>query len=201
MYEKTRPPQRKLSNPSLSQRPPAHQRALSQQYLPPSPIRKETTFHDLGPPDPADAAQQSRFPSQRRGGSRLKLELSHDTPDSVITQIAFSESPNAIESSKPATPSRKAPCRRISQWLSFRGGGRGRRVGQYWSVIAAAIDVIRENKALMESITAKATAETTTENEDASSRRSSMADDSDGLSNHGNRASQPIDIPPYLPGA
>ncbi|KAK3365163.1 hypothetical protein B0T24DRAFT_683805 [Lasiosphaeria ovina] len=101
-----RPPQRKLSNPSLSQRPPAHQRALSQQYLPPSPIRKETTFHDLGPPDPADAAQQSRFPSQRRGGSRLKLELSHDTPDSVITQIAFSESPNAIESSKPATPSR-----------------------------------------------------------------------------------------------
>ncbi|KAK3393195.1 hypothetical protein B0H63DRAFT_516392 [Podospora didyma] len=106
-----RPPQRKLSGPSLSQRPAAHQRVLSQQqqYLPPSPIRKETSFNDYSPVDPSDGAQaQARFTLQRRGGSRLKLELSHDSADS-ITQAPISESPNTIESSKPFTPSRIMP--------------------------------------------------------------------------------------------
>ncbi|KAK4216604.1 mediator of RNA polymerase II transcription subunit 12 [Rhypophila decipiens] len=106
-----RQPQRKVSGPGLSQRPPAHQRTLSQQYaqqyIPPSPIRKETTFHDYGSSDSGDGAQ-ARYGTQRRGGSRLKLELSHDPAD-AIAPGSFSESPNAIESSKPFTPSRMMP--------------------------------------------------------------------------------------------
>lgn len=111
-----RQPQRKLSGPTLSQRPPAHQRTLSQQYaqqyIPPSPIRKETTFHDFGSSDAGDGAQ-GRYGTQRRGGSRLKLELSHDSAD-AIAQGAISESPNTIESSKPFTPSRIMPLADIS---------------------------------------------------------------------------------------
>jgi len=94
-----RQPSRKLSGPNLSQRPAQRQRA----YLPPSPIRKETTFHDFSPSDPSD-----KYGSQRRGGSRLKLELSHDPAD-AITHVGISESPNAIDSSKPFTPSRIMP--------------------------------------------------------------------------------------------
>ncbi|KAK3330494.1 hypothetical protein B0H66DRAFT_489989 [Apodospora peruviana] len=113
-----RQPQRKLSSgPSLSQRPPAHQRTLSQQYaqpyLPPSPIRKETTFHDFGSSDAASDGTQGRYGTQRRGGSRLKLELSHESAD-VIAHGTISESPNAIESSKPFTPSRIMPLTDIS---------------------------------------------------------------------------------------
>ncbi|KAH8908199.1 hypothetical protein BR93DRAFT_605318 [Coniochaeta sp. PMI_546] len=104
-----RQPQRSLSASGLTQRP-AHQRTLSQQHLPPSPIRKETTFADFGgnPSDAGDASQSRYAAQQRRGGSRLKLELSHDPSDS-ITQMAISESPNALESSKPFTPSRMMP--------------------------------------------------------------------------------------------
>ncbi|KAK4231450.1 putative mediator of RNA polymerase II transcription [Podospora fimiseda] len=109
-----RPPQqRKLSGPSLSQRPP----------LPPSPIRKETTVIDLTSPEATDAASipplpapppqsqppqhPARFLAQRRGGSRLKLELKlEDGADDNITQAGISESPKPIESSKPSTPSR-----------------------------------------------------------------------------------------------
>ncbi|KAK0628540.1 hypothetical protein B0T17DRAFT_588631 [Bombardia bombarda] len=117
-----RQPQRKLSAPILSQRPAVHQRNLSQQqYLPPSPIRKETTFHDFVPSDGAGAdssttqGQGGRYAAaQRRGGSRLKLELSHDAPDS-ITQQGISESPNAIDSSKPFTPSRMMPPTDLSE--------------------------------------------------------------------------------------
>lgn len=101
-----RQPQRSLSASGLTQRP-AHQRTLSQQHLPPSPIRKETTFPDFGgnQPDAGDASQSRYAAQQRRGGSRLKLQLSHDPSDS-ITQMAIGESPNALESSKPFTPSR-----------------------------------------------------------------------------------------------
>jgi len=110
-----RQPQRSLSasvSAGLTQRP-AHQRTLSQQHLPPSPIRKETAFPDFGggsQSDALDASQsQSRYAAQqRRGGSRLKLELSHD-PSNSITQMAISESPNTLESSKPFTPSRMMP--------------------------------------------------------------------------------------------
>ncbi|KAK3994970.1 putative mediator of RNA polymerase II transcription [Cladorrhinum sp. PSN332] len=107
-----RPPQqRTLSGPSLSQRP-----------LPPSPMRKETTVIDLTSPEATDGASSiatlsaappqhpARYLAQRRGGSRLRLELKldafHDGADDNITQAGFSESPNAIESSKPFTPSR-----------------------------------------------------------------------------------------------
>ncbi|KAK0655862.1 hypothetical protein B0T16DRAFT_315206 [Cercophora newfieldiana] len=97
-----RQPSRKLSGPNLSQRTAQRPRA----YLPPSPIRKETTFHDFSPTDPADASQ--KYGAQRRGGSRLKLELSHD-PTDAFTHGGISESPNAIDSSKPFTPSRIMP--------------------------------------------------------------------------------------------
>ncbi|KAL2015051.1 hypothetical protein VTK56DRAFT_6423 [Thermocarpiscus australiensis] len=103
-----RPPQHKLSGPSLSQRPPPHQRVLSKQHHPPpSPVRKDTGFYDLSPADSSDGAS-GRHGMQRRGGSRLKLEISHDSADS-ITHAEFSESPNAVEASKPFTPSRMMP--------------------------------------------------------------------------------------------
>lgn len=103
-----RPPQHKLSGPSLSQRPAAHQRALSQQqHPPPSPVRKDGTLLDFSPAEPGDAAP-GRHGTQRRGGSRLKLELSHDAPDS-ITHGAITESPSTAEPSKPFTPSRIMP--------------------------------------------------------------------------------------------
>lgn len=103
-----RQPQRSLSGSGLTQRP-AHQRTLSQQHLPPSPIRKETTFVDFGSQSDAGDVGPGRYGAQqRRGGSRLKLELSHDSTDS-ITQTAINESPGALDSSKPFTPSRIMP--------------------------------------------------------------------------------------------
>ncbi|KAK0664470.1 putative mediator of RNA polymerase II transcription [Cercophora samala] len=104
--QQRQPQQHSLAGPSLSQRPAAHQRALSQQqqFLPPSPIRKDTGSFEFTPPDYNDGAN-TRYPSQRRGGSRLKLELSHESLES-ITHTGIIESPNAIDSSKPFTPSR-----------------------------------------------------------------------------------------------
>jgi mediator of RNA polymerase II transcription subunit 12 len=112
-----RPPQHKLSGPTtLSQQRPAaaHQRALSQQqqqqqqqYPPPSPVRKDASFYDFSPADPADGPPP-RHAGQRRGGSRLKLELSHDPPD-AFSHGALTESPGAAESSKAFTPSRIMP--------------------------------------------------------------------------------------------
>ena len=86
-----RQPQRSLSGPQQRlPAPPPTQRTLSQSFLP----------HDL-----ADAAgtPQPRNGTLRRGGSRLKLELSNDLP---ISHIALSDSPNTIDPSKPFTPSR-----------------------------------------------------------------------------------------------
>ena len=104
-----RPPQHKLSGPSLSQRPAAHPRPPlpHQQYPPSSPVRKDAGFYDFSPVDAGDGAPP-RHGLQRRGGSRLKLELSHDSTDS-IPHVAISDSPNAVESSKPFTPSRIMP--------------------------------------------------------------------------------------------
>ena len=98
-----RQPQRSLSGSGLPQRPP-HQRTLSQ-HLPPSPIRKEA-FLDFGSPDPNDAAV-ARNGMLRRGGSRLKLELSND----MMAHDGLSGSPGALDSSRPGviTPSRIMP--------------------------------------------------------------------------------------------
>lgn len=96
-----RQPQRSLSGSGLSQRPP-HQRTLSQQYLPPSPVRKTETFSELS----SDAAGYGTTP--RRGGSRLKLELANDG----ITHAGFSESPlnlDPLSANKAFTPSRVMP--------------------------------------------------------------------------------------------
>lgn len=102
-----RAPARKPTGPNLSQRPAAAVAAAAarqRSYLPPSPIRKETTFHDFSPSDPSDGSQSRVMAAQRRG-SRLKLELSHDSAD-IITHGSIIESPNPIDASKPFTPSR-----------------------------------------------------------------------------------------------
>jgi mediator of RNA polymerase II transcription subunit 12, fungi type len=97
-----RQPQRSLSGTGLPQRPP-HQRSLSQQYLPPSPVRREQ-YPDFASPEQNDAAF-ARNGTLRRGGSRLKLELSNES----ITEDGFSESPSGMDSSKVITPSRIMP--------------------------------------------------------------------------------------------
>lgn len=109
-----RPPQHKLSGPAaLSQRPAAaHQRALSQHQYPPPPAgRKDNiaaaAFYDFSPADSSDGVPARPGPP-RRGGSRLKLELSHDSADSGL-QGGLTESPSAAESSKAFTPSRIMP--------------------------------------------------------------------------------------------
>ncbi|KAH8662239.1 transcription mediator subunit Med12 [Xylariales sp. PMI_506] len=97
-----RQPQRTLSGSGLSQRPASHQRSLSQQYLPPSPVRKSEHLNELTP----DAAVYGTTP--RRGGSKLKLELANDG----ITHAGFSESPQNLDplsANKPFTPSRMMP--------------------------------------------------------------------------------------------
>ncbi|KAK7962177.1 transcription mediator subunit Med12 [Apiospora aurea] len=98
-----RQPQRSLSGPGLSQRPP-HQRTISQQqHPPPSPIRKSEGFSDFAAADAADVSQnQARYgTTPRRGGSKLKLELANDG----IDHAGFSESPQNLA----FTPSRIMP--------------------------------------------------------------------------------------------
>lgn len=118
-----RQPQRSLSGGGLSQRP-AHQRTLSQQYLPPSPIRKET-FLDFS--DNRSDVAQTQYGTPRRGGSRLKLELSNNP----ITETSIIESPNAIDSStRVFTPSRVMPLTDASELgeMSPRNSTRGQAV-------------------------------------------------------------------------
>jgi mediator of RNA polymerase II transcription subunit 12, fungi type len=94
-----RPPQRTLSSSGLSVQRPAHQRTLSQQYLPPSPIRKETFLDSAS--EASDVAQSRYGTTPRRGGSRLKLEFSND---SMLAQAAVvGNSPQTL------TPSRIMP--------------------------------------------------------------------------------------------
>ncbi|KAI2617167.1 hypothetical protein GGR54DRAFT_649116 [Hypoxylon sp. NC1633] len=99
-----RQPQRTLSGSGLSQSP-THQRTLSQQYLPQSPIRKSEAFADQAT-DLGDVAQSRYNTLPRRGGSRLKLELANDG----IEHPGFCESPQNLDAisanSKAFTPSR-----------------------------------------------------------------------------------------------
>ncbi|CRK27949.1 hypothetical protein BN1708_015025, partial [Verticillium longisporum] len=97
-----RPPQqRTLSSSGLTVQRPPHQRTLSAQYLPPSPVRKEpSNLIDLTGDSNDVAVAQNRYGTvPRRGGSRLKLELSND---STLFQPA-TESPQNL------TPSRLVP--------------------------------------------------------------------------------------------
>ncbi|KAI0172517.1 hypothetical protein GGR52DRAFT_410406 [Hypoxylon sp. FL1284] len=98
-----RQPQRTISGSGLSQSP-THQRTLSQQYLPQSPVRKPDALTEQSP-DLGDVAQGRYNILPRRGGSRLKLELANDG----IEHPGFSESPqnlDALSASKAFTPSR-----------------------------------------------------------------------------------------------
>lgn len=121
-----RQPQRTLSGPGLSQRPP-HQRSLSQTYLPSPPTRSEGVgsseplqFPATDPPVVGDGGASSRHggetlppppsASSKRSGSKLKLELlsSSGNDDLGLVQALMSESPLALDSatSRPFTPSR-----------------------------------------------------------------------------------------------
>ncbi|KFA60599.1 hypothetical protein S40285_07989 [Stachybotrys chlorohalonatus IBT 40285] len=98
-----RPPQRTLSNPSLSVQRPSipqqQQRSLSTQYLPQSPVRKDSVI-DLSADSP-DAAQNRHGTTPRRGGSRLRLELSSEAFSNIL--------PITTDSPQSMTPSRTAP--------------------------------------------------------------------------------------------
>ncbi|RSL68518.1 hypothetical protein CEP51_012480 [Fusarium floridanum] len=94
-----RPPQRSVSSSSLPVQRPPNQRTLSQQhqqFLPASPVRKDSSFIDLTG-DSTDATPNRYNTTPRRGGSRLRLELSHDAS---AGPIPTTESPQSL------TPSR-----------------------------------------------------------------------------------------------
>ncbi|KAL7621110.1 RNA polymerase II mediator complex subunit [Parahypoxylon ruwenzoriense] len=98
-----RQPQRTLSGSGLSQSP-VHHRTISQQYLPPSPVRKSESFSEQSS-DAGDVVQGRYNTIPRRGGSRLKLELANDG----IEHAGFSESPQNLDlfsANKAFTPSR-----------------------------------------------------------------------------------------------
>lgn len=90
-----RPPQRSVSASSLAAQRPPNQRSLSQQYLPTSPARKDP-YADLNG-DSNDVTQSRFISTPRRGGSRLKLELSND---GTTGPLSATESPQSL------TPSR-----------------------------------------------------------------------------------------------
>ncbi|KAI1335325.1 transcription mediator subunit Med12 [Xylariaceae sp. FL0016] len=101
----SRQPQRSISGSGLSQRPAPHQRSLSNQYLPQSPVRKSESFSDPAAQDLTDLTQNRYGTTSRRGGSRLKLELANDG----IVHAGFSESPQTLgpmSANKVFTPSR-----------------------------------------------------------------------------------------------
>ncbi|KAI1749282.1 transcription mediator subunit Med12 [Xylaria castorea] len=98
-----RQPQRTLSGSGLSQRP-APQRSLSQQH-PQSPIRRSESFSSEQGADGGDGAQTRYGTTPRRGGSKLKLELTNDG----IDHAGFVESPqnpDPLSANKVFTPSR-----------------------------------------------------------------------------------------------
>ena len=103
-------PQRSISSSGLSQRPThQHQRSLSQQYLPQSPVRRSDSYTDQPPADVLNDPSQNRYAiATRRGGSKLKLELVNDG----IDHAGFSESPQTLDplsGAKVFTPSRIMP--------------------------------------------------------------------------------------------
>lgn len=100
------PPSRSLSSSgTLSQRPP-HQRSLSSQYIPSSPVR--TTTGDfpaepsaapaVGPASQPASVAQTQYGTPRRGGSRLRLELAKDG----ITHSGFVSSPTSTGALDPS---------------------------------------------------------------------------------------------------
>ncbi|KND88054.1 Mediator of RNA polymerase II transcription subunit 12 [Tolypocladium ophioglossoides CBS 100239] len=96
-----RQPQRGPSSTLAVQRPAHHQRSLSQQYLSTStsPIRKDA--HPDLTNEPVDAAQgRHHVSTPRRGGSKLRLELSNDLGNGPAS---------ATESPQVLTPSRMMP--------------------------------------------------------------------------------------------
>ncbi|PNY24555.1 Mediator of RNA polymerase II transcription subunit 12 [Tolypocladium capitatum] len=96
-----RQPQRGLSSTLAVQRPAHHQRSLSQQYLSAStsPVRRDAHSDSTG--EPADAAQpRYHVSTPRRGGSKLRLELSNDLTAGPASATA---SPQGL------TPSRVMP--------------------------------------------------------------------------------------------
>lgn len=96
-----RPPQRSVSSSSLPVQRPLTQRSLSQhqQFMPPSPVRKDSNFIDLTG-EPSDGTPNRFTSTPRRGGSRLKLELSNDP---YPEHISITSSPRSL------TPSRMNP--------------------------------------------------------------------------------------------
>ncbi|KAI6775485.1 hypothetical protein HG530_002243 [Fusarium avenaceum] len=93
-----RPPQRSVSSSSLPVQRPPPQRSLShqQQFAPASPVRKDSSFIDLTA-DAGDATPNRYNTTPRRGGSRLRLELSHNAS---AGSLPTTESPQSL------TPSR-----------------------------------------------------------------------------------------------
>ncbi|KAK7403836.1 RNA polymerase II mediator complex subunit [Neonectria punicea] len=97
-----RPPQRTVSSSSLPVQRPPQQRSLSQQhqqFMPASPVRKDSSFIDLTS-DSTDVAPNRFAPTPRRGGSRLKVELSNELSTG---HISMTGSPQNL------TPSRMLP--------------------------------------------------------------------------------------------
>lgn len=102
------PPSRSLSSSSnLSQRP-AHQRTLSSQHIPSSPIRNNSADLSVDAANQASNVAQTQYGTPRRGGSRLRLELANDG----IIHSGFVESPTsatALDPAKASTPLRTMP--------------------------------------------------------------------------------------------
>ncbi|KAF9872261.1 transcription mediator subunit Med12 [Colletotrichum karsti] len=89
-----RPPQqRTLSSSGLSVQRPTHQRTLSAQYLPQSPVRKENLIDLTSETNDAALAQNRYGTLPRRGGSRLKLELSNDA---MLPHHPVADSPSTL---------------------------------------------------------------------------------------------------------
>ncbi|KAL2758442.1 hypothetical protein ACRALDRAFT_2040624 [Sodiomyces alcalophilus JCM 7366] len=108
-----RPPQRTLSSSGLTVQRPTQQRALSAQYLPQSPVHKDNLIDLTIDANDVAVAQNRYGTAPRRGGSRLKLELSSN--DALLissSQPAVSESPQAL------TPSRSLTVRNDSSSLA-----------------------------------------------------------------------------------
>ncbi|KAJ4140166.1 RNA polymerase II mediator complex subunit [Fusarium equiseti] len=98
-----RPPQRSVSSSSLPVQRPPPQRTLShqQQFMPASPVRKDSSFIDLTA-DAGDATPNRYNTTPRRGGSRLRLELSHNAS---AGSLPASESPQSLTPSRIPTNS------------------------------------------------------------------------------------------------
>ncbi len=101
--------QQQPQQPQQQQSQSQLQQQQQQQQFPPSPVRRDTSLYDYSPVDPgSDGPPPARLGLQRRAGSRLKLELSHDPADPIL-HGPITDSPGAPESSKAFTPSRIMP--------------------------------------------------------------------------------------------